>query len=109
MGIEILRILSTTCFSCLLWKKTIQRKVLKLHPLYILHILLTEQVFCAFCFWGFHFHVCSKRNLGKASDNENQLTEMRSKEKVLPFYIFSFRTRAEYASKSEGYNEIAKQ
>lgn len=95
MGIEILRILSTTCFFCLLWKKTIQRKVLKLHALYILHVLLTEQAFCDFVSWVFISMFVVKGNLSKASDNENQLTEMRSKEKVLPFYILSFRTQAE--------------
>lgn len=95
VGIEILRILSTTCFSCLLWKKTIQREVLKLHPLYNLHVLLTKQAFCDFVSWVLISMFAVKGNLSKASDNENQLTEMRSKEKVLPFYIFSFSTQAE--------------
>lgn len=36
-----------------------------------------------------------KRNLWKVSDNEYQLTDMRSKEKVQAFYIFCFRMGTE--------------
>lgn len=88
MGIEILRVLSTASFSCMVHKKAIQWKLLKLYP----SLCVTRaSVLCIFVS-GFFFPVLVvKRNLWKVSDNEYQLTDMRSKEKVLSVYAFCFR------------------